>query len=205
MTRIAAEFSDSRSNRDAVDVGIARAGAAAAAKRRELGITQRSLARDGVINAGALIAFEKGRSWPRRQTRIRLEQVLGWPPGTISGIRSGGPAPLLRADPLRPASQRLGSSWTDIIEQPVEDHTLALLVGAISTAVTTANGGIAALPRPDHAEFSTRAIGILVGLRELESSTASAERFVLVFFRNRWKHVVLLECDDLHDMSSRCR
>ncbi len=146
MTRIAAEFSDSRSNRDAVDVGIARAGAAAAAKRRELGITQRSLARDGVINAGALIAFEKGRSWPRRQTRIRLEQVLGWPPGTISGIRSGGPAPLCCADPLRPASPRLGSSRTDIIEQPVEEHTLALLVGVISTAVTTASGGIAALP-----------------------------------------------------------
>src|SRR4051794_39272852 len=42
------------------DPGMARAGAAAAARRRELDISQRSLAADGIINAGALIAFEKG-------------------------------------------------------------------------------------------------------------------------------------------------
>ncbi|HEX7827811.1 MAG TPA: transcriptional regulator, partial [Mycobacterium sp.] len=60
-----------------------RAGAAAAARRRELDISQRSLAADGIINAGALISFEKGRSWPRERTRLRLEEVLHWPPGTI--------------------------------------------------------------------------------------------------------------------------
>ncbi|AMC75534.1 alanine-rich protein [Mycobacterium tuberculosis] len=48
----------------APDPGVVRAGAAAAARRRELDISQRSLAADGIINAGALIAFEKGRSWP---------------------------------------------------------------------------------------------------------------------------------------------
>lgn len=46
----------------AVDPGMERAGAAAAARRRELDISQRSLAADGIINAGALISFEKGRS-----------------------------------------------------------------------------------------------------------------------------------------------
>ena len=55
------------------DPGIARAGAAVAARREELHITQRNLARDKIMNAGALIAFEKGRSWPRRQTLAKLE------------------------------------------------------------------------------------------------------------------------------------
>ena len=75
-----------------VDPGMARAGAAAAARRRELDISQRSLAADGIINAGALISFEKGRSWPRERTRAKLEEVLQWAPGTIARIRRGGPS-----------------------------------------------------------------------------------------------------------------
>ena len=59
------------------DPDVARAGRAVAARRRELDITQRSLARDKVINAGTLIAFEKGRSWPRRGTLAKLEQLAG--------------------------------------------------------------------------------------------------------------------------------
>ena len=73
------------------DPGLVRAGAAAAARRRELDISQRSLAADGIINAGALIAFEKGRSWPRERTRAKLEEVLQWPAGTIARIRRGEP------------------------------------------------------------------------------------------------------------------
>ncbi len=74
---------------DREDPGVVRAGAAAAARRRELDISQRSLAADGIINAGALIAFEKGRSWPRERTRAKLEEVLQWPAGTIARIREG--------------------------------------------------------------------------------------------------------------------
>ena len=73
----------------ALDPGVIRAGAAAAARRRELDISQRSLAADGIINAGALIAFEKGRSWPREGTRAKLEAVLQWSPGTIARLRRG--------------------------------------------------------------------------------------------------------------------
>src|SRR3954471_6855625 len=77
---------------DVADPGLVRAGAAAAARRRELDISQRSLAADGIINAGALIAFEKGRSWPRDRTRAKLEEVLQWPPGTIAQLKEGGTA-----------------------------------------------------------------------------------------------------------------
>lgn len=69
------------------DPGIVYAGAQVAARRRELGISQRSLAADGVMNAGALIAFEKGRSWPRVGTQEKLESVLRWPRGEIARLR----------------------------------------------------------------------------------------------------------------------
>jgi len=82
---------DNRKEFAETDPDVARAGKAVAARRRELGITQRSLPRDKVINAGALIAFEKGRSWPRRGTLAKLEEVLNWSPGTIGRIRNGTP------------------------------------------------------------------------------------------------------------------
>ena len=91
----------------AVDPGMARAGSAAAARRRELDISQSSLAADGVINAGALISFEKGRSWPRDKTRAKLEEVLRWPPGTIHRLRAGAPAGERRPDGGRSA----GIGW----------------------------------------------------------------------------------------------
>jgi DNA-binding XRE family transcriptional regulator len=61
---------------EVADPGIAFAGAAVAARRDELNVTQRSLARAQIVNAGGLIAFEKGRRWPRTTTRSKLEQVL---------------------------------------------------------------------------------------------------------------------------------
>ena len=85
---------------DAGDAGIARAGAAVAARRRELDIKQRNLAKYKIINAGALIAFEKGRSWPRERTRAKLEEVLQWPAGTIATIRYGGAVPGATPEPV---------------------------------------------------------------------------------------------------------
>ena len=98
------------------DPGMARAGAAAAARRRELDISQRSLAADGIINAGALIAFEKGRSWPRERTRAKLEEVLQWPQGTIDRLRRGEPA-----DPAPPpaASATTADDSVPLIAQAV--------------------------------------------------------------------------------------
>ena len=95
------DMSDSQTSEDP---GMVRAGAAAAARRRELDISQRSLAADGIINAGALIAFEKGRSWPREKTRAKLEEVLQWPAGTIARIRRGEPAAANRATGTAPPS-----------------------------------------------------------------------------------------------------
>jgi transcriptional regulator with XRE-family HTH domain len=144
---------------DVVDPGLARAGAAAAARRRELDISQRSLAADGIINAGALIAFEKGRSWPRERTRAKLEEVLQWPPGTIARLRRGEPVARPRAtEPVAGADEG------------------QLIAQAVITAVHTLGAAVDALPPVDDAEFTPRVSAILADLRQLEAVAARATR-----------------------------
>jgi transcriptional regulator with XRE-family HTH domain len=144
---------------DVVDPGLVRAGAAAAARRRELDISQRSLAADGIINAGALIAFEKGRSWPRERTRAKLEEVLQWPPGTIARLRRGGA--VARDKPVDPVA---GADEGQLIAQ------------AVITAVHSLGGAVEALPLVDAAEFTPRVTAILADLRKLEAVAARATR-----------------------------
>jgi transcriptional regulator with XRE-family HTH domain len=145
-----------------VDPGMARAGAAAAARRRELDISQRSLAADGIINAGALISFEKGRSWPRDKTRAKLEEVLRWPPGTINRLRAGAsaagvPTPVVRRD------EAAGDEGSLIAE-------------AVVAAANALGSTIEALPPADDPAFTTRISAILSDLRQLEAVAARATR-----------------------------
>jgi pSer/pThr/pTyr-binding forkhead associated (FHA) protein/DNA-binding XRE family transcriptional regulator len=143
-----------------LDPGVARAGAAAAARRRELDISQRSLAADGIINAGALIAFETGRSWPRERTRAKLEEVLRWPPGTIARIRQGEPA--------------ARDEDTEVL--PAGDDEVPLIAQAVVAAVHTLGAAIDSLPPVDHPDFTPRLTAILSDLRQLEAVAARATR-----------------------------
>ena len=138
---------------------MVRAGAAAAARRRELDISQRSLAADGIINAGALIAFEKGRSWPRERTRAKLEDVLRWRPGTIARLRHG--EPIVRERPTEPLA---GGDEGPLIAQ------------AVVTAVNTLGAAVDSLPPVDDPEFTPRVTTILADLRKLEAVAARAAR-----------------------------
>jgi transcriptional regulator with XRE-family HTH domain len=144
---------------DVVDAGLARAGAAAAARRRELDISQRSLAANGIINAGALIAFEKGRSWPRERTRAKLEEVLQWPQGTIARLRRGEPTAR-----EAPAGGVAGADEGQLIAQ------------AVITAVHTLAAAVGSLPPVEDAEFTPRVTAILADLRQLEAVAARATR-----------------------------
>jgi transcriptional regulator with XRE-family HTH domain len=144
---------------EVLDPGMLRAGAAAAARRRELDISQRSLATDGIINAGALIAFEKGRSWPRERTRAKLEEVLRWPPGTIARLRQGESVAV-----ERPA------------EPPQTGDDIPLIAQAVITAVNTFGTAVETLPPVDDPEFTPRATKILADLRQLEAVAARAAR-----------------------------
>lgn len=150
------------------DPGIVRAGAASAARRRELDISQRSLAADGIINAGALIAFEKGRSWPRERTRAKLEEVLQWPAGTISRIRHGEAA-LPKRTPTVAAAPPPDAA-------PTDGGPASLIAQAVTAAVDTCTLAIAALPEPHDPEFTERAAPILSDLRQLEGIAVQATR-----------------------------
>jgi transcriptional regulator with XRE-family HTH domain len=150
---------------EAGDPGMVRAGAAAAARRRELNISQRSLAADGIINAGALIAFEKGRSWPRERTRAKLEEVLRWPAGTIARIRRGEP----EGDAAQPSPP-----------PPALTDEVSLVVQAVMTAVSTVNSAIDALPDPHDPAFTPKVTAILTDLRALEGVAARAARITKV-------------------------
>lgn len=145
---------------ETVDPDIARAGAAVAARRRELDLTQRGLARDKIINAGALIAFEKGRSWPHESTRARLEQVLQWPPGAIAGIRQGEPSP---------DEQEHTASTSTSVGSP-------LIAQAIQLALNSIDSSIAALPDETSPDFNDRVSAVLGDLRNLQAVTSDAAR-----------------------------
>ncbi|WP_082949959.1 FHA domain-containing protein [Mycobacterium sp. ACS4331] len=143
----------------AVDPDIARAGAAVAARRRELELTQRGLARDKIINAGALISFEKGRSWPHESTRTKLEEVLQWPRGAIAGIRQGAPSP--------------DEEKTQVISTSVASPLIAQTINLALKSVDTA---LAALPSSSSPEFHTAATSILGDLRNLLAVATDAAR-----------------------------
>jgi pSer/pThr/pTyr-binding forkhead associated (FHA) protein len=150
---------DSERALDVVDPGIARAGAAVAARREVLKLTQRHLARSGIVNAGALIDFEKGRRWPRKATLAKLEDALQWPHGTIARIRRES------ADP--------DSEDTVMMMNTVR---APLMAEAVEIALTTINTAIESLPAPSEPDFSRRAASILADLRKLEAVATGAAR-----------------------------
>jgi transcriptional regulator with XRE-family HTH domain len=122
-----------------------------------LGISQRELAKLKVISAPALIAFEKGRAWPRDKTRAKLEQVVQWPPGTLAKLSGGAQAPAADAKEAR-------------------GDTAELLSGAVALAARPVLGAVDSLPSDDDPVFSERARAVLADLRHLEALTARAVR-----------------------------
>ena len=145
---------------DAVAVGVARAGAAFAARRAELGLSQRQLANMKIIGAPNLIAFEKGRSWPREKTLAKLEQVVQWPPGALAKVRAGG------------GPNVSGATGT----QDPESDTAAVVTGAVSVAVAQVLAAADTLPHERDGTFSERVRAVLADLRTLEAITARAVR-----------------------------
>jgi transcriptional regulator with XRE-family HTH domain len=150
-----------------VDPGMVRAGAAAAARRRELDISQRRLAAEGIINAGALISFEKGRSWPRERTRAKLEEVLQWPQGTIARLRQGARAAAEpEPQPSAPAP----------ITPPAGGDEVSLIAQAVDAAVRSLADAATSLPPVEDSAFTPRVTAMLADLRQLEAVAASAAR-----------------------------
>lgn len=152
---------------DGTDPGYLRAGAAVAARRRDLDISQRSLAADGVVNAGALIAFEKGRSWPRKSTREKLERVLQWPPGTIDRIRRGQPVPGI--DEPDTSAERTEAVTTNIVQAP-------LMAQAVEIALSGLEGQVEVIGSLPEDQQRTVIQDMLTELRRLEGIASNAAR-----------------------------
>ncbi|AGB26856.1 hypothetical protein Mycsm_06740 (plasmid) [Mycobacterium sp. JS623] len=143
----------------AVDPSVLRAGSAFADRRVELGLTQRDIAGLKIMGQPALVAFEKGRAWPREKTRAKLEQVARWPPGTLAKLREGV-EPNASAD----SAAHAGS------------ESAALVTDAVLVAVANVVSTIEALPGDDDPAFAERVRAVLADLRKLESITARAVR-----------------------------
>ncbi len=142
-----------------VDPDIARAGAAVAARRAELDLSRRQLARNGIINAGTLNSLEKGKHWPKASTLRTLEDALGWAPGSITRLRDGQ-----GGDP---------AAATVALTSTVQ---AAHMAQAASLALEAMTARIAALPEPERPGFTDAAASILDELRRLERVTADAAR-----------------------------
>lgn len=145
---------------DADPVGVARAGAAFAARRKELRISQRELHKQGVIAAPNLIAFEKGRSWPRERMRAKLEQVVQWPPGTLAKLCDG------RTTRVSGAIETVRS----------ESDPAAVITDAVRLAVDQVLAAADALPAESDPSFAERTGRVLADLRAVETITARAVR-----------------------------
>lgn len=175
------------------DAGIVFAGAAVAKRRNELKLSQRVLAADKVINAGALINFEKGRSWPRSSTQYALEDVLGWPRGEISRLRreynSGGTTTAVAA---LTAAQEPDPEKTVMLppREATGSHTVdpSFLAQWAETSLAQAKAHRAELPevsKPKYASEVARLIGSLSGLETLLHTASSAPELRSVFLRVR--------------------
>jgi hypothetical protein len=115
------------------------------------------------MNAGSLIAFEKGRSWPRRSTLAKLEEVLRWEPGTISRIRFGQDF-----DAANAAEQTAALGNT---AAPTSHMAQALKIALDAIA-----NQIAALPALLDPDSVQRISVVLADLRKLEQVAADAAR-----------------------------
>ncbi|WP_241777323.1 helix-turn-helix domain-containing protein [Mycobacterium intracellulare] len=172
---------------------MVRAGAAFADRRKELGLSQRELARMKIMTAANLIEFEKGRSWPREKTRAKLEFVARWPPGTLARVRAGGEAningategdgwpagadfyPPLPGPPGALDQHRGNPSGATEPLRAVSDAT-AVVIDAVTVAVAKVFADADQLPGSGEPMFAARVRAVLADLRTLESITVRAVR-----------------------------
>jgi transcriptional regulator with XRE-family HTH domain len=143
---------DNGDDSETVEADVARAGAAVAARRNELDLSQRHLAEIGIVSAGTLIGLEKGRRWPRRATRTRLEEALGWPSGHIARLRNG--------------------SDDTPTEQMSDTANAPLMLDIVDVALSNLKAAIDALPDACDPQFPADVKRVLADLRRIETSAA---------------------------------
>lgn len=140
-----------------IDLSVARAGAAVAARREELGLSQRKLAEEHIVSQSVLVRFERGEHWPRQNTLTRIEGYLDWSPGTIARIRAGASAP--------------DAESTEVLSPTVQ---VAVLIDASEIALRVLLARAAALPSASAPQFGAEIAPLLSELRRLERTISGA-------------------------------
>lgn len=140
-----------------VDLSVARAGAAVAARREELGLSQRKLADEHIVSQSVLVKFERGEHWPRQSTLTRIEGYLDWSPGTIARIRAGADAP--------------DAESTEVLSPTVQ---VAVLIDASEIALRQLLARAAGLPSTNDPQFGAEIAPLLSELRRLERTISGA-------------------------------
>lgn len=141
--------------------GTVRAGAAFAARRDELNITQVDVAERKIMSVPALIAFEKGRSWPREMRRSELERLVHWPPGTLANLRNNA----ANAD----------ANLDGILIEPAADPS-TLMLDAVKLALSSASDKLKSLPAEGAPTFIAEARPVMASLRSLQALASRAVR-----------------------------
>ena len=80
-------------------------------RRTTLGMNQRDLAMRADVTPATLRSLEQDRRWPQDVNRAKIEQALGWAPGSLEAIRDGGePTELADDEPSQSGSILSGPS-----------------------------------------------------------------------------------------------
>lgn len=80
-------------------------------RRAELGLSRAELARRADVDPKTLQTLERDRRWPQDVNRAKIEQALGWAPGSLEAIRDGGEPTELDGDE---PSQSTGIPFKDL-------------------------------------------------------------------------------------------
>ncbi|ACA57582.1 MULTISPECIES: helix-turn-helix transcriptional regulator [Mycobacterium ulcerans group] len=145
-----------------------RVGKAVADRRIEVGFeTQRELAEAANVSLNTAALLERGKSFPHRANRIKFEDALGWPRGTLDAIRRGKPIP--QSQPL-PATQ---PGYAPPAPAPTDSRTNTQALAIATEVAAIAATSTQILIRHDN-DPQARAV-----LRELDEQLLRLESLIL--------------------------
>jgi transcriptional regulator with XRE-family HTH domain len=114
---------------------LERVGRAVAERRAELGFeTQHELADAAGVSLNTAALLERGKSFPRAPNRIKFEDALQWPRGSLDALRRGGDVPEAEARPASPRTVK--AAGTGATRTDLQALTIATAVAAIAATCT---------------------------------------------------------------------
>lgn len=131
---------------------LKRVGRAVVARRYELGMeTQQELADAAGVSINATGLFERGKTFPNRVNRIKFENALRWPPGTLNALRRGQEVPKGNDVPTVRALPASTKTATAPNSDPARSDVLALTIATAVAAIAATCTGVLVRERSEQA------------------------------------------------------